>query len=198
MIESSLCHLKILSLTSCQLTRPRASSDNLSIGDLGERLYQMSPCYSITHLYLNKNSFKGSCIDILLGFMRLCPNLTVLSSSHCKINSDDFKQLLLKLVEIKQLLPCNPFPLLLSWDLSSNNVDDNGVSVMIANLPSLIPCSAFGCKINCEDNPTSKETIVKLSKELEKRQEVSKGMYMHKHHLMKIGQIVLFCFCLHR
>ena len=172
MIESSHCHLKVLSLDNCQLTEV-TSDDCLRVEDLGQRLCGMSPCYSLTHLYLDNNSFKGSCIDVLFGFMRLCPNLTVLSSSQCEISSEDFKQLLLKLNEIKQVLPQCLFPLLLSWNLSGNNIDDSGVAAILEHLPSLITCSALGCNINLEDNPTSSEMVTKLNKELEKHQEVS-------------------------
>lgn len=133
----------------------------------------MSPCYSLTHLYLDNNNFKGGCIDVLFGFMRLCPKLTVLSSSRCEISSEDFKQLLLKLNEIKQALPQCLFPLLLSWNLSGNNIDDSGVLAILEHLPSLTTCSALGCNINLENNPTSSEMVTKLNKELEKHREVS-------------------------
>ena len=172
MIESSHCHLKILSLDNCRLTEV-TSDDCLRVEDLGQHLCGMSPCYSLTHLYLDNNNFKGSCIDVLFGFMRLCPKLTVLSSSRCEISSEDFKQLLLKLNEIKQALPQCLFPLLLSWNLSGNNIDDSGVSAILEHLPSLTTCSALGCNINLENNPTSSEMVRKLNEELEKHREVS-------------------------
>lgn len=143
-LESSHCHLKILSLASCQLTRV-TTNDCVRVHDLGKHLRQISPCYSITHLYLDGNSFEGSCIDILFGFMSLCPRLTILSSSQCELSSDDLKQLLLKLDEIEQVLPQSLFPLLLSWDLSDNIIGDSGVSAVLDHLPSLTTCSALGC-----------------------------------------------------
>ena len=170
-LESSYCQPTILSLTCCQLTRASGGLTSTIARDIGQRLCQMSPCYSITHLCLSDNSFTGNCIDILFGFMHLCPNLTIFSSSQCAINSDDLKHLLIK---FKQLSSPRDLRSLMSWDLSNNNIDDRGVSALIDHLPSLTLHSVLGCSINLENNPTSSEMVTKLNEGIQKRKEVSK------------------------
>ena len=81
----------------------------------------------IQNLRLSSISFTGEGIHILAAFVQLCPHLRVLDCSNCEINSDDLKQLLLLLSQLNVNLK--------DWNLDSNNIDDDGISALIEQLP---------------------------------------------------------------
>ena len=118
---------------------------------------------TITYLALDGNSFTGEGIHIIVGLMHLCTSLTLLSSRGCKITSDDLKQLLDKLSQLKRSSPSSCSKLE-SWWLNDNEIDDSGAEALFSHLqhvPSLFP--RFGAFDNLDNdylsnNPVSGET----------------------------------------
>ena len=88
-------------------------------------------------LWIDENNFNGEGIHILAAFMYVCPSLKHLSCSNCGITSDDLKQLLVQLSELKLRLS-----FLMFWYLSDNDIDDDGVSAFIEHL-SVFPNLEF-------------------------------------------------------
>ena len=179
------CRVKLLSLEGCKLTTDLISSSSIANGaddntlekckGLGEFLCRI-PAHTthtctITHLYLDCNRFTEERIQILAGFISLCPMLTVLSTCFCMITSDDLCQLLNRLA---QLCVQNSNNMFSAWFLNNNKIDDVGTSSLIEHLQkssdSLFPyCTRF----DLHDNEISADMITKLEKELEKRHKVS-------------------------
>ena len=171
-----------LSLSDCQLTTAGAGllgtgSFNVNDSTLCEaqrhvcqQLCRYSQNCCITCLFLSGSSFTGEGVGILAGFMYLCVSLRQLYTRGCGIDSDDIKQLLDKLLQLKHSSP-NICTMLESWILSDNKIDDAGVSQLIDQLPTLFPrlgCGISGC-ILFGNNPASKEMQIKLEKEWNKR-----------------------------
>ena len=187
MLSSGLCQPKMLSLSNCQLTTATAGGDlpntdylnleniatNEIIREVGQQM-ALCNCNTITHLCLDANSFTGGGIHILAGYISLCPTLTVLSSDQCEITSEDLKQLLDKLVQLKSSSP-NLCSGLMAWHLNNNEIDDSGVLTLITHLriPSLFPYSTWSIDIHLLSNPVSSVMMTRLKKELNRRQEVS-------------------------
>ena len=185
MLGSNHCQPRIVYLSSCELTTARGglpNTDSLNLGDnisgeavrdVGQQLCQMPQNNTITWLVLNGNSFTGEGIHILAGFLFIRPCLEGLSSRNCGITSDDLKQLLDKLSQLKSSSPsiCSELEL---WQLNINEIDDSGVPVLISHLPSLLP--RLGCGnsggIYLSNNPVSSEMENKLAEELRRREEV--------------------------
>ena len=185
MLGSNHCRLWNLLLSSCELTTaggglPNTDSlnfgDNISglaVRDVGRQLCQMPQNNTITELVLDGNSFTEEGIDILAGFMHICPCLTRLNSNNCGITSDDLKQLLDKLSQLKSSSPslCSK---LKSWNLDNNEIDDSGVLVLIDQLTPLLPrlgCDEYGIYLS-HNNPVSSEVEKMLKEELRRRKEV--------------------------
>ena len=84
-------------------------------------------------LSINRNNFTGEGIHILAAFMYVCPSLKKLGCQNCGITSDDLKQLLVQLSELKLRLS-----FLELWDLVNNDINDDGVSALIQHL-SMFP-----------------------------------------------------------
>ena len=185
MLSSNHCQPGWVFLSSCELTTAGGglpNTDSLNLGDnisgeavrdVGQQLCQMPQNNNITWLDLDGNSFTGEGIQILTGFLHICPCLIYLSSTNCGITSDDLKQLLDKLSQLKSSSPslCSKLE---SWHLDNNEIDDNGVSVLISHLPLLFP--RLGCGggggIYLSNNPVSSEMENKLAEELRRRKEV--------------------------
>ena len=185
MLSSNHCQLWRVDLSSCELTTAGGglpNTDSLNLGDnisgkavrdVGQQLCQMPQNNTITMLILNGNSFTGEGIHILAGFLYICPCLKHLYSCNCGITSDDLKQLLDKLSQLKSSSPslCSKLEL---WYLDNNEIDDSGVSVIMDYLPSLLP--RLGCGsldgIYLSNNPVSSEMEKMLKEELRRRKEV--------------------------
>ena len=149
MLSSNHCRLRIVNLSSCELTTAGSglpNTDSLNLGDnisgeavrdVGKQLCQMPQINFISELYLDGNSFTGEGIQILAGFMHLCPCLKHLNSSNCGITSDNLKQLLDKLSQLKSSSPslCSELE---TWHLDNNKIDDSGVLVLMNQLTSLL------------------------------------------------------------
>jgi hypothetical protein len=187
MLDSNYWQVKLLSLKGCKLATNLSSSPPIANGaddntldyaekckELGEFLCRMpAPAtHTITHLYLDSNRFTKGSIQILAGFISLCPMLTVLSTCFCAITSDDLCQLLDQLVRLSIQ---NMFSALLAWHLSNNKIDNVGLSHLIEHLqkPSLFPYSTWPPCFNLQNNEIGADMITKLEKELEKRHKVS-------------------------
>ena len=105
-----------------------------TVSSIGSQLSTLQPSSTLTVLDLSRNYFSGKNIDILAGFMHLCPFLSDFRCSNCGINSHDIKNLF-RLIEMKS----RPLLNLVSWWLEENKIEDNGVSTLIIYLPSLFP-----------------------------------------------------------
>ena len=185
MLSSSHCQLRQVTLSRCQLTTaggglPNTNCPNLDynvtsevVRDVGQQLCQMPQNNTIKWLYLDGNSFTGEGIYVLAGFMYLCPCLDKLSSSHCRITSDDLEQILDKLAQIKVSSPSVCYKLM-CWNLSNNEIDDSGVSVLLDHLPLLFPNLDYTPIIGVflYDNPVSSEMMRRMNEEMERRSKV--------------------------
>ena len=211
MLSSSHCQLGMVDLSRCKLTTdggglPNTVSLNVGINisgetvrDVGQQLCQMPQNNTITSLDLVGNSFTGEGINILAGFMHLCPCLENLYSPDCGITSDDLLLLLDKLTELKSSSPnlCSKLKLLY---LDSNGIDDSGVYGLINHLPSLFPhmsCCDFD-GISLRGNPVSREVETKLEEEIKRHVEVryySSPVVSLCVILLCISVVVCFCVC---
>ena len=186
MLSSNHCQPWSVHLSSCELTTAGGglpNTDSLNLGDnisgeavrdVGQQLCQMPQNNTITWLHLDGNSFTGEGVHILAGFLYICPCLKSLYSRNCGLTSDDLKQLLDKLSQLKSSTPslCSKLD---EWDLDDNKIDDSGVSVLISHLPSLFPrlgCGSYSDGIDLSNNPISSEMEKMLEEELRRRKEV--------------------------
>ena len=185
MLSSNHCQLWSVHLSRCELTTAGGglpNTDSLNLGDnisgeavrdIGQQLCQMPQNNTITWLDLDGYSFTGEGVQILAGFMHLRPCLQHLYSINGGITSDDLKQLLDKLSQLKSSSPslCSKLE---SWNLDNNEIDDSGVSVLISHLSSLFPrlgCGSFDGMV-LSNNPVSTEMEKILKEELRRRKEV--------------------------
>ena len=180
MLGSGHCQVKVLSLERCQLTTVLSSNgkhnDSVAVcKGIGEYLYCMPACTTITHLFLDYNNFTKEGIQILVGYISLCPSITVLSTCFCAISSNDLSQLLDQLVQLKPSIPYL-FNALIVWHLSNNEIDNAGLAVLLGNLqePSLFPYPTLppGTSFDLQNNPISTDMMRKLQKEHERRHKV--------------------------
>ena len=162
-----------LHLNRCQLTcdatldplvkGQSSNSDNVgcqssTVSSVGWKLCTIQPSLSLTVLFLNGNDFFGKKIGILAGFMHLCPLLSNLICCNCGMNSQDLKNLFIRLNEMKS----PPLSQLVSWQLDDNRIDDDGISILINNLPSCFP-KLKGEWILVEHNLVSEQMAQKLN-----------------------------------
>ena len=183
MLSSNHCQPGSVILSNCELTTAGGAlpnTDSLNLGDnisgeavrdVGQQICQMPQ--NNTWLELDGNSFTGEGIHVLAGFLYLCPCLGYLSSGNCGITSDDLKQLLDKLSQLKSSSPslCSKLEL---WNLENNEIDDSGVLAVVGQLTPLLPrlgCG-FGDGIYLSNNPVSGEMEKMLKEELRRRKEV--------------------------
>ena len=186
MLSSKHCQPNYVQLSRCELTTaggglPNNASLNLgnnisgeAVRDVGQQLCQMPQNDSITWLTLDGNSFTGEGINILAGFMHLCPCLTFLCSCHCGITSDDLKKLFDELSQFKSS-SSSLSSKIESWSLSNNEIDDSGVISFINFLPSLFTRLGYRHHLSHIDlcnNPVSSEMEKMLKEELRRREEV--------------------------
>ena len=98
--------------------------------------------------------------------------LEYLFSSHCRITSDDLEQILDKLAQIKVSSPsvCNR---LMCWNLSNNEIDDSGASVLLDHLPLLFPHVGYTViGVFLDDNPVSSEMMRRMEEEMQRHRKV--------------------------
>ena len=125
---------------------------------------QLQATHSIRSLYVDNNDFNGEGIHILAAFMYVCPSVEYLYCRSCGITSNDLKQLLVLVSELRLSLPT-----LSSWDLSNNDIDDDGVSVLLQHLSVLPTLNDVTLDGNIRVSPGMLKT---LEEKLDPRREV--------------------------
>ena len=128
----------IIDLSGCQLTTAGESATNSDLNALGVQQLICSQGLQATHFkvcdirfVINNNNFGGEGIHVIAAFMYICQkNVYKLSCRSCGITSNDLKRLFVLASELKLTFSC-----LRSWDLSNNDIDDDGVSTLIQHLP---------------------------------------------------------------
>ena len=170
LLNGSHCSLKTLALSKCQLTQicndgtidtnSQSHDDSVTVEaaltqDVALQLCQMTPKYTITSLILNGNCFMGVRIQILAGFIRLCPRLNFLATSDCGITTNDLTQLLDDLTKNMKLTSPHLCSNLEKWNLNSNEIDDRGVSALVNYIPSLFPHLNRVKHLHLDSNPVS-------------------------------------------
>ena len=167
----SMCDIsQAIELKGCQLAISTVAVKTHTAKDIGQQLCSMSQRMHspIGILHLSANGFTGEGIHILAGFMHLCPFLQCLKCDYCGITSNDFKQLLALLTDLKVSSPeiCS---CLREWNLENNEIGDSGVTALIEHLPNLFPELT---KIQLNNNPVSDEVLEWLQGEQKKREKV--------------------------
>ena len=169
-----------LTLSGCRLTTigggnthtfSRSPNFDKSITCVGIREWICSDgikANSIERLRLSDNSFTGEGIHLLAGFMYLCPQLRVLYCNDSEITSDDLKRLLLLLSQ--------PNLILETWHLCSNNIDDDGVSALIEQLPMFPSLTHIDVKNNKHISPEMNRKLEEICK---RRQKVHLEKLLH-------------------
>ena len=155
------CRLTTVGGDNTQTVSPNFDKSITCVG-IREWIYNQGiKSNSIEILSLGSISFTGEGIHLLAGFMYLCPHLRSLYCTYCEITSDDLKQLL-SLVSLPNLN-------LESWHLWSNNIDDDGVSALIEQLPMFPSLTRIFVD---DDDHISPGMLTNLKKICEKRKEV--------------------------
>ena len=129
---------RFIHLSGCQLTTAGESTtypDCLNAVDVQQQIcsQQLQTTRSIDYFVVDNNNFSGEGIHILAAFMYACPGVKRLYCCSCGITSNDLKQLLVLISELRLILPY-----LDGWGLSDNDIDDDGVSTLIQQL-SMFP-----------------------------------------------------------
>ena len=158
--------LRLLFLSGCQLTMPESvdypnraqvADNTKTTRSTGQELCCLPQNNKMSDLLLDCNNFTGIGINILAGFMHVCPNLKGFLSSYCGIKSDDIHCLFSILGTDSSL----PFGSELDyWMMHDNEIGDKGVKILVENIPSLFPLSTMG--ISCESNPVSDNMVQSL------------------------------------
>ena len=153
MLNSDMCTVRQLSLTSCQLTTAltstldtaSSSEVNQSYSDVFEHSQLSRKCY-VTSLSLGGNSFTGEGIHCLAGLIHSCASgLISLETSDCQLTSEDLI-LLLKLLNQLHSSHCYSeclHTILEQWYLNDNNLNDDGVATLMHHIPSCFPHLRF-------------------------------------------------------
>ena len=180
-LSSSYCTLRRVSLRKCLLTTPGSSLTAPSSAMLDSSItstIRQKVCghvlqNNVERLDLDCNNFTGDGVLILAGLLQLCPRLKMLGTSQCGITSADLKQLLQHLTNCKDILSS----WLGYWDLSNNEIDDDGTVAMVDHLPSLFP--NLGCDFAIRSgvkfigNPISSERMRRTKEEIKRITEVT-------------------------
>ena len=153
----------ITNLSGCQLTTAGGIATNPGFRNAVDVQrficsQQLQTTYSFHEFVVGRNNFSGEGIHILAAFMYACPCMELLGCRSCGITSNDLKQLLILLSELKLKFPC-----LNVWGLSDNDIDDDGVSALIQHLsmfPKLRDVRLFGqTRVSCGMLKTLKENL---------------------------------------
>jgi Ran GTPase-activating protein (RanGAP) involved in mRNA processing and transport len=159
----------IIDLSGCQLTTAGGSATNHDFNAVGVQQLICSQQVRATFsnlIILDDNNFSGEGVHILAAFMYTCQgnvyNVELFCRS-CGITSNDLKQFFVLLSELKLTLPR-----LESWDLSNNDIDDDGVSALIQQWPMFPELWSNG--VTLDGNIRISSGMVKtLGEELEAR-----------------------------
>ena len=123
-----------IDLSECQLTTAGGIATNPDFDNaVGLRQFicnrQLKAACRIECLMISNINFSGEGIHVLASFMYVCPCVENLFCRNCRITSDDLKQLLDLISELRLKLS-----LLDVWNLSDNDIGDDGVSALIQHL----------------------------------------------------------------
>ena len=152
-----------IDLSGCQLTTVGGSdadcNSDQTLTCVGvEQLICYQPqlfrANSITRLFIENTSFTGEHICILECFMYMCPHLEYLHCKNCGITSNDLEQLLVKLSKLNVKLSN-----LEQWDLSDNNIDDDGVASLIQHLSMFPKLESTGLDCRSQVSPKMLEIL---------------------------------------
>ena len=156
-----------IDLSGCQLTtagRSVTNSDLVNAMDIQQSICsQQLQTNTAKLLLIDTNNFTGEGIHILAAFMYMCPSLNGLSCQSCGITSDDLKQLLVQLTELKL-----KWSLLESWNLSDNDIDDDGVSALVQHLSMFPKLGYVVLNGNIRVSPGMLKTLVEKQDTLRK------------------------------
>ena len=163
-------HLDGLSLESCGI-----SDDTLcTIEDQAEALVpriveesqRVTQNSSIRELQLD-----GTYSDetTLVELISMCQSLVYFSCQDCHLDSKNLKRLLSLLSSELSQSTNKKFTVISEWDLSDNNIDDEGVAALIEH-QALFP---YLQELSLDGNPVSNKMKVKLVESLKRNQIVS-------------------------
>ena len=165
--------LTCINLKNCQLHVTDAFTGDQDVGNellVSQLICQMPQNTTLTELYLDGNRFTGDTVCILAGLMQLCLSLNTLSTTDCSISSDDFNQLLDKLVQFKpssdDTCACRK---LRDWRLYNNKIDDRIESALMKHQRSLLFPELT---LNLSGNQVSYEMMRTLVQEWNKRHKM--------------------------
>ncbi len=170
LLSCSHCHLKTLALSKCRLTticderidtnsQGAVTTEAALIQDAALQLCQMEPQHTIRSLILNGNCFMGVRIHILASFICLCPRLNKLATSDCRITTKDLTQLLDELTRNMKSTSPQLCSNLEEWNLSSNEIDNDGASALVSCVPSLFPRLKSVEHLILDNNPISSDSV---------------------------------------
>jgi hypothetical protein len=173
-----------IDLSGCQLTTAGESATNPDFNAVGTQQLICSQQLRATHsrrniIVINNNNFSGEGIHILAAFMYTCAYVQTLSCRSCGITSNDLKQLLVLLSELKLTLLY-----LDSWDLGDNDIDDDGVSALIQHL-SIFP-RLISTDVTLDGNDRISPVMIKTLK------EELKALKVHSY-CLRYNDIVVLC-----
>ena len=138
------CQLKQLFInhctdTSAQFTSSSSQDYPINSTDL-DQLLNLRQNTSIEYIFAESNNFSGYGVNMLAAFIHFCYCLNHFFCSSCQLTSKDLKCLLAQLSCLKSLQSTRNFrDIIIFWNLSANNIDDEGVAALIEHLPSLLP-----------------------------------------------------------
>ena len=164
----------------------------LTAKDVGQQLYATPRTFNcqIVDLQVSGNCFTGEGIHILAGLIRLCPRLQSLTCDHCGITSGDLSQLLTELTNIKSLFyPLN------HWNLSNNEIDNDGIKVIANHLPILFPSLRLNKQhLQLDNNRITNDKLVWLKRELDLRSKVNYYQYYkHTCYIQRFCNHIVWC-----
>ena len=164
-VEGFLAVVKLLSgdhfwaytidLSGCQLTTAGGSVTFPNAKTVRQLICSQQLQTNATKLLLiDSNNFTGEGIHILAAFMYVCPSLERLYCRNCGITSDDLKQLLVQVSDLKL-----KWSYLKLWDLGNNDIDDDGVSTLIQHLSMFPNMGSIDLNGNIQVSPGMLETF---------------------------------------
>ena len=170
-LSNNNIHLHALSLESCGIVGNTVGTSEgqmeMSSNEESQRVTQNS---SIEILTFSGTDLSGESLPLVVELISICQPLRYFSCRNCCLDSKDLKQLL-TLLSSKFSQSTSKSAMISAWDLSGNNIDDEGVAVLFKYL-TMFPDSVHDLLL--DGNPVSNEVKAKLgSSQLWKNQMVS-------------------------
>jgi Ran GTPase-activating protein (RanGAP) involved in mRNA processing and transport len=171
LLSNTHCLLSDLSLTDCQLSENISHDTSITANYVYRHLLQISQYSGLSQLKLDCNNFTEDSLQILTGFIHLCPYLKFLSSRCCQLTSVDLNALLTKLFEEKVHAEK-----LTTWCLANCNIGNDGVRDLIKYVPLIFPNLT---DIHLDGNPVSAEVKSKLKETLSDNVKIKEKGNVH-------------------